>query len=168
MPERYLGRLTAPLPGRSQMVRSAAGLGLAVWCAVAVTSGWRAIFQVRSVELSATGRELKPGSAVRARIVTSGRAFAHLEVALVQGAHRELLASRLVPHNADPPGDPRPQHLSLEVVLAPEVLARLQPGPAKLRAVGIGSSQWFRVPPPTVRELRVEIAASPRRPLSDR
>jgi hypothetical protein len=165
MPERYLGRLTTPVTARRKMMRSAAGLGLAVWCAVAVTSGWRAIFQVRSVELSAAGRELKPGSPVRARIVTSGRAFAHLDVALVQGAHRELLASRLVPHNADPPGDPRPQRASVEVVLAPEVLARFKPGPARLRAVGIGSSQWFRVPPPTVRELPVEIAASPRRPL---
>ena len=38
------------------------------------------------------------------------------------------------------------------------LLERFRPGPATLRATGLGSSQWLRVPPPEVRERYVEIA----------
>jgi hypothetical protein len=159
MAERYLGRLSAPASSGRKAFRAAAALFLGTWWSVAAVSGYRAIYQVRSLELSATGRVLRPGATVRARIATSGRTHAHLNVALVQGAHRELLVSRFVPGNRDAATDPRSQRAAVAIVLTPQLLARFRPGPATLRAVGLGSSQWLRVPPPTVREIPVRIAA---------
>jgi hypothetical protein len=164
MEERYLGRLTAPASTGRKVFRAAAGLFLGTWWSVAGIAGWRAIFQVRTLEVSASERVLRPGTTVRAHIATSGRTVAHLNVALVQGAHRELLASRFVPSNRDAQSDPRSQHASVAIALTPDLLARFRPGAARLRAVGLGSSQFLRVPPPTVREIAVQVADGGREP----
>jgi hypothetical protein len=39
--------------------------------------------------------------------------------------------------------------------LTPALLASFAPGPAELRAVAVGRSQWLRVPPPTVAAVTV-------------
>jgi hypothetical protein len=161
MTERYFGRLTAPVPARRKVFRLAAGLFLGTWWSTALCSGYRAIWQVHGVEVSASDAALTPGTTVRARIVTSGRTFAHLNVALVQGAHLELLASRLVPASRAAQTDPRSRHASVSIVLTRAVLSRFHAGPARLRAVGLGSSQFLRVPPPEIREIPVQIAQSP-------
>jgi hypothetical protein len=158
MAERYFGRLTAPASTRRKVLRVAVGLFLGTWWSTALCSGYRAIWQVSQVEVSASDAVLRPGSTVRARIATSGRTYARLDVALVQGGRSETLASRYVPASRHSKTDPRGQRASLIIVLTPRVLSRFRPGPATLRAVGLGSSQFLHVPPPRIRDVPVRIA----------
>jgi hypothetical protein len=160
MARRRFGGLTAPVPRRRKVLRTGVGLFLCTWWGTALCSGYRAIWQVYGVEVSAPGGVLKPGSTVRARIVTSGRTHARLDVALVQGAHAEVLASRYVASNRASRTDPRPHRAALAVVLRPDVLSRFHAGPARLRVIGFGSSQFLHVPPPKVRDVPVRIAQS--------
>lgn len=160
MAERYLGRLTAPVSERRKAFRAGVGLFLGLWWGTALCSGYRAIWQVSSVEVSASSAVLRPGSTVRARIVTSGRTHARLDVALVQGGRSETLTSLYVPASRHSKTDPRGQRASLAIVLTPTVLSRFHAGPATLRAVGRGSSQFLHVPPPRIRDVPVQIADS--------
>ncbi|HEU0077237.1 MAG TPA: hypothetical protein VFQ76_06285 [Longimicrobiaceae bacterium] len=139
------------------IARRAALVVLAVPLAVATLSGWRAWVQVRSLELHAAAPVLRGGSRLQARVVTSGRTFVDLRLELVQGTHAETLAVRQVPKNRDAATDPRSRRDSLAVVLAPELLERFREGPVLVRAVARGRPQWLREPPPTVRELALEI-----------
>lgn len=139
------------------LARRAALAVLAVPVALGVLSGWRAWVQVRSLELRAPAPVLRAGSELRARVVTSGRTFVDLRLEMVQGARAETLAVRQVPKNRDAATDPRSRRDSLAVVLAPDVLERFRAGPVRVRAVARGRPQWLREPPPTVRELALEI-----------
>jgi len=160
MKMRYLRTLTAPALARRKLLRVGVGLFLCTWWGTALCSGYRAIWQVYGVEVSAPGGALRAGSTIRAGIVTSGRSHAHLNVALVQGAHAQVLASRYVASNRASKTDPRAHREALSVVLTSDVLARFHAGPARLRVEGLGSSQFLRVPPPTIREIPVQIAES--------
>lgn len=160
MAKRCLARL-AQRPRTVTPLRVAVALFLCAWWGTALLSGYRAIYQIRSVELTVGERILRPGTRVQARIATSGRTYARLTLELVQGAHAETLAVRRVPGNRDGATDPRSRRASIVVSLTPELLARYEPGPARLRASGLGSSQWLRVPPPTVREVVVALPAGP-------
>lgn len=134
---------------------------LAVCFVVAMLSGHRAYFQVRSLDLVSSGKVLRGGSSVRASVVTSGRTFARVRLELIQGAHAEKLAEQVVPKNEWAAIDPRQQRATLTATLTPELLARFEAGPALLRATALGGSQWLRVPPPEVRDLEVEVQAEP-------
>lgn len=153
------------MPSRRKALRVAIGFFLCTWWGTALCSGYRAIWQVYEVEVSAPGGALRAGSTVGARIVTSGRTHAHLNVALVQGAHTEVLTSQFVPSNREAQTDPRAHRAAVTVVLTRDVLTRFHAGPARLRVVGLGSSQFLRVPPPKVREIPVQIAESGPDPL---
>ncbi len=142
---------------RVVLMRRAALALLAVPVALGVLSGWRAWVQVRSLELAADSPVLRGGSIVQARVVTSGRTFVDLRLELVQGTHAETLAVRQVPKNRDAATDPRSRRDSLAVVLTPELLGRFRVGPVLVRAVARGRPQWLREPPPTVREVALEI-----------
>ena len=126
--------------------------------ALALVSGHRAIWQVQRLDVRASDPVLRPGVRLSAAIQSSGRAPAAVVLELVQGSHTELLAEKDLPGNRNPAMNFFPRHDSVAVIATPALLARFQPGPAILRATGLGSSQWLRVPPPEVRELRTAIA----------
>ena len=124
--------------------------------AIGAVSSHRAYFQVRSLELKAPS-VLTSGSIVESAVVGSGRTMVNVEVDLIQGTHVQKILSLYLTGNDLAFFDPRTQHTSGSVTLTPEILSTFQPGPARLRAVAIGRHQWFRLPPPTVRELEVVI-----------
>ena len=123
---------------------------------IGAVSSHRAYFQVRSLELSAP-HELSVGSTVKASVVGSGRTQVDVEVDLIQGTHSERLLHLHLTGNELAFFDPRTQYGADSVVLGSETLAKFQPGAARLRAIATGREQWTRLPPPTVRELKVEI-----------
>ena len=123
---------------------------------IGTVSSHRAYFQVRSLELSAP-RALSAGSIVNASVVGSGRTQVDVEVDLNQGAHSERIMHLHLTGNNLAFFDPRQQHDSDSLALTSETLSKFQLGPARLRAVATGREQWTRLPPPTVREIDVEI-----------
>jgi len=125
---------------------------------LATFSGYRAIWQIRRLDLRTDGATLRPGSTVGFELVSWGRAEADGQLELIQGAAAETLATTFLPRNHLAVYDSRPQRGAASVVLTPALLARFTPGPAILRATGYGSMQWLRTPPPTIREQRVELS----------
>ncbi len=152
----FAGRFSET-PRAVALARRAALVLLSVLLGLGVLSGHRAWVQVRSLELQSATPTLSGGSRLQARVVTSGRTFVDLRLELVQGAHSETLAVRQVPKNRDAATDPRSRRDSLAVVLTPELLERFQAGPVVVRAVARGRPQWLREPPPTVRELAMQV-----------
>ena len=130
---------------------------VALFCVIATVSGYRAYFQVRSLELNSAGRVLHSGSVIQTNVVISARTHVDMRIELIQGAHSETLAVQLVRGNYFAFFDPRPQRASQTVLLTAALLGRFQTGPAQIRATATGRPQWGRLPPPTVRELAVEI-----------
>ena len=126
--------------------------------AIGAVSSHRAYFQVRSLELNAP-HSLSAGAVVEAAVVSSGRTTVDVDVDLIQGTHTERLFTFRVRGNELGFFDPRTQHGSQSATLTAEVLAKFQPGAARLRAVATGREQWTRLPPPTVRELDVQIVS---------
>ena len=124
--------------------------------AIGLVASHRAYFQVRSLELSAS-QVLSAGSVVNASVVGSGRNQVDVDVDLIQGTHSERLLHLHLSGNELAFFDPRQKYGSEGVVLTSETLSEFQPGAARLRAVAIGRLQWGRLPPPTVREVDVEI-----------
>ena len=84
--------------------------------------------------------------------------MADVEVDLIQGGHSARLLRLHVPGNELGFFDPRTRHASETVSLTRETLSQFQSGSARLRSVATGRPQWMRLPPPTVRELDVEIS----------
>lgn len=124
--------------------------------AIGAVSSHRAYFQVRSLELNAP-QTLSAGSVVKTDVVSSGRTMCDVTVDLVQGTHSERILNLHLRGNELGFFDPRTQHASDSVSLTPELLAKFEPGAARLRAVAVGREQWTRLPPPTVREIAVEL-----------
>ncbi|HKR12595.1 MAG TPA: hypothetical protein VJT15_11085 [Pyrinomonadaceae bacterium] len=116
----------------------------------------RAYFQVRSLDLKAP-QVLTTDSVVEAAVAGSGRNRVNVEIELIQGEHAEVLFTIRVPGNNLAFFDPRAQHATQSVVLDNERLLRFQTGAARLRATATGRPQWGRTPPPTVREIDVQI-----------
>ena len=129
---------------------------IVVFLAIGMVSSHRAYFQVRSLDLNAP-RVLTAGSVVETSVVSSGRTTVDVEVELIQGTHTEKLIRLHLPGNELAFFDPRKQYGSDSVTLTSEMLSKFQPGAARLRSIAIGRHQWMRLPPPTVRELDVEI-----------
>ena len=129
---------------------------IVVFLAIGMVSSHRAYFQVRSLDLNAP-RVLTAGSLVETSVVSSGRTTVDVEVELIQGTHTEKLIRLHLPGNELAFFDPRKQYGSDSVTLTSEMLSKFQPGAARLRSIAIGRHQWMRLPPPTVRELEVEI-----------
>jgi hypothetical protein len=130
---------------------------LALHVALALWSGYRAIVQVFRLELQVAQPLLRAGSAVSYAVVSSGRVPVTVRLELVQGTRAEMLATTRVRDGAIAGYDPRLQRARQSVVLTEPVLSRFEAGPALLRVTAVGSSQWLRTPPPTVREVAVRI-----------
>jgi hypothetical protein len=138
-------------------LRRATLVFLALCFVTAISSGHRAYFQVRSLELRVAEPVLRAGSVIETEVVSSGRTFVDVRVELIQDAQAETLAVQRVPGNDWAAIDPRMQHATQSVGLTREMLSRFHPGTATLRATATGRPQWTRLPPPTVRESLVVI-----------
>ena len=120
-------------------------------------SGYRAWVQVKRVALFVQDRELRPGAVVDVEGESWARNPVTIRLVLVQGARAETLLVHDIPANHTASLDPRIRSARLLVPIEREVLSRFQPGDAVLRVIGLGRSQWLRVPPPKIRELAVRI-----------
>jgi hypothetical protein len=135
-----------------------ATLVLVALCVVtALASGYRAYFQVYSLELHVPEPVLRGGSVIRTEVVGSGRTTVSVRLELIQGGRAETLAVEHVRGNDWAALDPRPRRASRAATLTPELLARFAEGAARLRATATGRPQWTRLPPPLVRETAVEV-----------
>ena len=128
---------------------------IAVLVALALASGYRAYFQVHSLELRTGTETLRAGEKLGTRVVSYARTHVDVVVEIIQDGHRETVATQLVRSNAYAALDPRPQHASQSIVLTPEMRSRFHAGPAVVRATATGRPQWLRLPPPVVRERKV-------------
>ena len=120
-------------------------------------SAYRAWVQVKSLDLIFPGAPLTAGSTVRVNVVTSGRVPVNVQLELIQGARAETLAVQRVFTHREPFWDFRSITAKMSVTLSPETFARLQAGPALMRATARGRPQWLRDPPPFVRELTLQV-----------
>ena len=139
------------------LLRRVALVVLALCFVTALASGYRAYYQVLGLELRLAEPIVHGGSAVQVEVVGSGRTHIDVRVELIQGTHSEILFVHRLPGNEWASFDPRPQRASHSVSVTPEQLAGFVNGDAKLRATATGRPQWMRLPPPTVREVEVEI-----------
>jgi hypothetical protein len=130
---------------------------VAVHIVLATFSGYRAIWQIRRLDVRASNAVLHPGDTVGLELESWGRVEADAQLELVQAGVAETLATKFLPRNRNASYDPRPQRGAASVVLTPSTLARFTPGSAILRATAYGSMQWLRTPPPTIREQRVRL-----------
>ena len=139
------------------LLKKAALVLLALCFVTALASGYRAYYQVRSLELRLDGPTIREGSVIQVDVSGSGRTTIDVRVELIQGARSETLAVHRVRGNEWAAIDPRPQDASHGITVTRELLARFQNGAATVRATATGRPQWLRLPPPTVREVAVEI-----------
>jgi len=108
----------------------------------------------RSPAAAATGPRVSGWAPEPSRAV----AVVQRAIAVVVVAQLVVASIARVPANRWSFYDPRPRPAALSATLGAEVLARFAPGPATVRAVGRGTMQFLRVPPPKTREAAVTIA----------
>ncbi len=130
---------------------------VAVISVFAVMSGYRAYYQVRSLDLRPAERVLHSGTSIEVIAESYARTPVDVSLELIQGTKTKTLGEVRIPRNYDPALDPRLQRASLTVALTPELLAGFEPGPSQLRATARGRMQFGRTPPPLIREVSVEI-----------
>ena len=133
---------------------------LAIFVVLATFSGYRAVWQIRRLDLYASHDALALGDTVGVELVSWGRTEARGQLELIQGTVAETLVVLQLPRNRNASLDPRPQYATSMIALTPSILARFTPGPALLRATGVGSRQWLRTPPPTIRTRSVRLTGS--------
>jgi hypothetical protein len=126
---------------------------------IGALSSYRAWVQIKELTLTTTSSTLAPGVVVRSNLVSWARVESDARIELVQGPRVAMLGEVYLPRNHEPVFDPRPRRGSVVVALTPAMLDGFDPGTATLRATAVGRPQWLRVPPPTVREQPVTIAA---------
>ena len=132
-------------------------VAVAAYFAIGLTAGYRAFYQVHSLDLRTNGPTLHSGSVITANVVTYARVPVTVRLELIQGAHSEELLTKGVRDNEWAFLDPRPRYASQTLIVSPEVIGRFQNGPAHLRATAIGRMQLSHTPPPVVRDLAVEL-----------
>jgi hypothetical protein len=120
-------------------------------------SGYRAIVQVKSLELRRVEGVLAPGSIIAVDAVSWARNYVDLRLELIQDAHRETIGMQQIGTHGVPSLDPRWQRATLSVTLPPALLDRYHDGRATIIATATGRSQWMRIPPPTIRQALVTI-----------
>ena len=126
---------------------------------IGALSSYRAWVQIKELTLTTTSSTLAPGVVVQSNLVSWARVESDARIELVQGPRVTMLGEVYLPRNHEPVFDPRPRHGSVVVELTPTMLDGFEPGTAMLRATAVGRPQWLRIPPPTVREQPVTIAA---------
>ena len=127
-----------------------------VLLAIGAVSSYRAYVQVKSLEIQAS-QVLAVGSKVGVSLVSSGRTTVDVQVQLIQHSHSQTLFTLQLKGNELGFFDPRTKSADKIEIITTDQLSGFQPGVATLRATATGRHQWMRLPPPTVREVIVEI-----------
>jgi hypothetical protein len=130
---------------------------LLAYLCITLIAGYRAWYQVRTLDLQTSDAMLRPGTTIVTKLVSYARTTIDVRVELVQGGHAEIVSSQQVRGNDWAFFDPRNRQASNTAVITDGLLSRFTPGKAQLRATAVGRHQWMRLPPPVVRELVVEI-----------
>jgi hypothetical protein len=130
--------------------------GVGGYLAIAAVSAFRAIVQVYSVKITAP-RTIEPGASIATVVRSSGRVPVEVTLELIQNGLVDTLGAREVPENRNHIFDPRPRTVILGVLANPEMLSPFRTGPALLRSVARGRSQFLRVPPPKISVIGVEV-----------
>jgi hypothetical protein len=130
-----------------------------LYVAIGIWSGYRALVQVRRLDLQLLSPNLRPGVLADVHVVTSGRTQVEVRLELVQGTHSELLADLRVAPSRNGFYDPRTRQGTMTPSFTTEFLAYFQPGPAIVRATALGRLQWLRTPPPVMQEIPVVVAS---------
>ena len=115
---------------------------------LAAASGYRAVVQVYRASVTTDTPALRAGSRISADIVTAGRTYVDVKIELLQGGRRATIATLQVPQNDSFFYDFRPKRAHFDVSLSRAVLDGFKAGPAFVRVVAEGRSQWLRTPPP--------------------
>jgi hypothetical protein len=123
---------------------------------IGVVSSYRAYVQVRRLEID-TERDLTVGSNVGVSVVSSARGPVDVQLELIQASRSKLLFAMRVRGNEFGFFDPRSRSALQTFDITDDQLDGFQPGAAIIRATATGRPQWGRLPPPTVREVPVEI-----------
>jgi hypothetical protein len=147
-----------PEPRLRRFIRWTLVTVLAVHLPIWAASSYAAWFQVYRLELHPPAGPLSPGTPLAADVLSSGRVWVGLRMELIQDGTTHLIATHQVDDNDWAGYDQTPVPDSLRVTLPRALHARLHPGPAMLRVVATGRSQWSRTPPPEVRELVVQVS----------
>jgi hypothetical protein len=124
-------------------------------------SAYRAWMQVKSLDVVVARTDLHRGDTLRVYTVSWARTYVTTRLLLVQGSRTDTLALHRLPPNPNASLDPRLRRDTIVTVVGDSLLARYAGGPATLRATAIGGPQWFRTPPPQVREIAVQVRPSP-------
>ena len=124
--------------------------------AIGAVSSYRAYVQVKSLEIKASP-VLTGGSKVDVSLVSSGRTTVDVQVELIQNSHSQTLFTTQLKGNELGFFDPRTRSAIKGEVITAGQLDSFQPGFATIRATATGRHQWMRLPPPTVREMTVQI-----------
>jgi hypothetical protein len=153
-------RFTMPIRDEPQFValRWLTIVVLSLFVPSACWSGYRAIVQVKSLAIRASGTALGPGSRVAIDGVSWARNYVTMRLMLAQDGRTDTLIVHEIGTHGVPSLDPRWQAESDSVVLSSDRLARYHDGDATILAMAVGRSQWLRTPPPTVRALRVTLS----------
>lgn len=116
---------------------------------IATISGFRAIVQIYGVKIAAPAL-LQPGAPVSTVVTSSGRTFGDVTLELAQDGRVDTLASGSLRANRNSVFDPRPQTATLAVSPSSQMLAEFHDGPAEIRSIARGRSEFLRVPPPRI------------------
>jgi hypothetical protein len=132
-----------------------------LYAAVGAWSVYRALVQVRKLDVRLVSENVRPGIPAAVEVVTSGVTIVDVKLELVQGANAQTLATlRIVPAH-QPFFNPRIREGSMIPSFTPEFLAHFKAGPAVVRATATGRRKWLLTPAPVVRDVPVVIAAPP-------
>lgn len=130
---------------------------LAVLVPLAAASGYRAWFQVWSLDLAVDAPAVRPGSVIRVSALTSGRVTVDLRLEILQDGRVYSIAADQVRTALNPAMDPRPRRGAMTVVVTDAMAGGWRPGPATLRVAARGRAQLLREPPPEIREVAVTV-----------
>ena len=139
------------------LVKRTLTLLLGAYLVIGLIAGYRAWFQIRSLELRSSDLVLRRGSYIKTTVVSYARVPIEVRLELVQGTHAETVALQHVPKNTWAFLDPRTRQASQLATLDADTLNRFTPGVAKVRATATGRLQLGHLPAPLIREIAVEI-----------
>jgi hypothetical protein len=139
------------------LIKRVLKLMVGVYLIIGLTAGYRAWFQIKSLEVRSTDSVLRRGSTIETTVVSYARVPIEVRLELIQGTHSETFALQRVPKNTWAFLDPRTREASQTAVLAADVLDRFAPGEARVRATATGGLQLGHLPPPLTREVAVKI-----------
>jgi len=115
---------------------------------LAAISGYRAVVQVYRASITTDSDTLRAGSLISADVVTAGRTFVEMTIALEQSGKSVVLEKATIPGNKSFFYDFRSKRAHFDIDVTRELLSRFKPGPATLSVIAEGRAQWLRVPPP--------------------